>query len=74
MTELCHRYYDKKPNYMNLDVEGFSTFALLHNDWSDPKCKPEIITVEINRGFNTISNLHSKFSKSEATNFTKWFN
>lgn len=37
---------------MNLDVEGFSTFALLHNNWNDTKCMPEIITVEINHSFN----------------------
>lgn len=52
MKELCHRYYLRKPNYMNLDIEGFSTFALLGNDWTDPKCMPEIITIEVNHSFN----------------------
>lgn len=37
---------------MNLDIEGFSSYALLGNDWTDIKCKPEIFTVEINHSFD----------------------
>lgn len=31
---------------MNLDIEGYGTQALKSNDWTNPKCVPEIIICE----------------------------
>lgn len=33
---------------MNLDVEGYGGKVLASNDWSNPKCVPELIISEIN--------------------------
>lgn len=51
---MCHRYYYKKPVFMNLDVEGFGGFALENNDWENEKCIPDVILAESNE-WNTVS-------------------
>lgn len=33
---------------MNLDVQGYGGKVLEGNDWSNPKCVPELIISEIN--------------------------
>lgn len=43
MKTLCENYYVKRPNFLNLDIEGHGAQALLTNDWSNPKCVPEIV-------------------------------
>ena len=48
MTQLCERYLLKKPQFLNLDIEGYGTKALEGNDWSNPKCRPELIFSENN--------------------------
>lgn len=48
LKQICERYYYRKPIFMNLDVEGFGGRVLEGNDWSNPKCVPELIVSEIN--------------------------
>ena len=47
MKQLCQRYFKKKPNYMNIDIQGVTTKLLKSNDWNNPKCRPQIIFPEL---------------------------
>lgn len=33
---------------MNIDVQGYGAAVLQSNNWSDPKCRPDIIFSENN--------------------------
>ena len=48
MKQICERYFVKKPNVLNLDIEGLGARALMGNDWSNPKCIPDFIIIEDN--------------------------
>lgn len=40
LKQICERYYYRKPIFMNLDIEGYGSKALLSNDWTNDKCVP----------------------------------
>ena len=46
LADLCHTYYKKKPNFMNIDLQGMGEMILRSNDWTNDKCVPEIIYAE----------------------------
>ena len=48
MKQICERYYVKKPNVLNIDIEGLGARALVGNDWTNPKCVPDFIIAEEN--------------------------
>lgn len=43
MKLLCERFFNRKPNFLNLDIEGHGSETLMSNDWTNDKCVPEII-------------------------------
>lgn len=48
LSTVCERYFYKKPLFFNLDIEGYGAQALLSNDWSNPKCRFEVVFTELN--------------------------
>lgn len=48
-VSLCERYFYKTPAFFNLDLEGSGAYAILQNNWENPLCRPEVISVEVNR-------------------------
>ena len=49
MKQLCERFYERKPVFLSIDIEGYDGQALKGNDWKTEKCRPEIIYTEVNR-------------------------
>jgi hypothetical protein len=43
LKAICEQIQVKRLNLMNLDVVGYGAAALQTNDWTNPKCRPEII-------------------------------
>ena len=46
MSDLCHKYYPKKPKLMSVDIEGHGLVALQSNDWDDDKCVADVLLAE----------------------------
>lgn len=43
LGQLCDRYFLKKPNIMSFDIEGLDYSVFEKNNWTNPKCYPEVI-------------------------------
>lgn len=48
LGEICKRYFLARPKFMNMDVEGLGYEVFNSNDWQNPKCSPEVISLEMN--------------------------
>ncbi len=59
MKQLCQRYFKKKPNYMNIDIQGVTTKLLKSNDWDNPKCRPQVMFPELDNVPNGVNNKNS---------------
>lgn len=44
-----------KPNFMNMAIEGISYEAFASNDWANPNCSPEVISITLDQ-LNAVSN------------------
>ena len=40
MRQICDRYFQRKVNFLSLDIEGYEYKALEGNDWNNPLCRP----------------------------------
>lgn len=48
LSTICERYFYKTPSFFNLDIEGYGAQALSTNNWTDQKCRPEVVFTELN--------------------------
>ena len=70
MKQLCERFFQKKPLFLSLDVEGYDAKVLMENDWDNTKCRPEIIFTE-NNDLSENSGLVSSESIMVKNNYKK---
>lgn len=69
LSTVCERYFYKTPAFFNLDIEGYGAHALSTNDWSNPKCRPEVVFTELNDA-NRVTNAKLPGDVLKENNYT----